>query len=154
MTDNWKFFTLDEMVASDTAQRKSISNTPTPEIVDNLDRLVVSLLDPIRELWGEPLIISSGFRTQQVNALVGGTPRSYHRYGLAADICTRCNRNMNSRERNWELYKMIKQHICEFPVDMVIAEDISIACACGWVHVQTNKEGCTPRRKPLLAFRK
>lgn len=82
----WKHFTLDEMIHSDTADRLGIDNTPTSEAIDNLDRLVTRVLDKLRDGWGRPIIVTSGYRCKELNAAVGGTRNSQHLKGQAADI--------------------------------------------------------------------
>lgn len=79
-------FTLAEMVASDTARRKGIDNTPDFDEVAHLDELTGTILQPLREAWGKPLIISSGYRCPALNKAVGGADTSAHLYGYAADV--------------------------------------------------------------------
>ena len=81
-----KFFSLEEFTRSDTARKLGISNEPTPEHVQNLSDMCVNLLDPIREAWGAPLIVSSGYRGYKLNAAVKGSKTSAHCFGLAADL--------------------------------------------------------------------
>jgi len=81
-----KFFSLEEFTRSDTARKLKISNEPTPEHVQNLSDMCVNLLDPIREAWGQPLIVSSGYRGYKLNAAVKGSKTSAHCFGLAADL--------------------------------------------------------------------
>lgn len=80
-----KHFTLQELTHSDTAVRKGIQNTPTPEQVENL-KMVASVLEQIRELVGKPVKVSSGFRCPELNRAIGGSKSSAHMQGLAADI--------------------------------------------------------------------
>lgn len=80
-----KYFSLAEFIHSATAKRLNIDNTPTFEIVDNLNRLA-DYLDGIREKLGKPIIISSGFRCPVLNKAVGGVGSSQHQKGLAADL--------------------------------------------------------------------
>ncbi|MFA9204562.1 MAG: D-Ala-D-Ala carboxypeptidase family metallohydrolase [Flavobacteriales bacterium] len=79
-------FTLAEMTVSQTAARTSTPNIPSDPMVNNLRRLCVELLEPVREIVGSPISISSGFRSPQINALVGGSISSAHTQGFAADI--------------------------------------------------------------------
>ena len=80
------YFTLSELTYSATATAHSIQNVPTAEAVKNLESLVLNVLDPLREAWGGPIIITSGYRCEELNARVGGAKYSYHRLGMAADI--------------------------------------------------------------------
>ena len=86
MKNDWKYFTLDELIHSDTADRLCIDNTPTSEAVSNLNDLVTNVLDGLRGEWGRPIIVTSGYRCKDLNAAVGGTRNSQHPKGQAADI--------------------------------------------------------------------
>lgn len=77
-------FTLEELTASQTAVRKGIPNAPSPVVVANLTRLAATL-EQVRALTG-PVSVSSGYRSFQLNAAVGGAKDSVHTLGLAADI--------------------------------------------------------------------
>lgn len=78
-------FTLQEMTLSQEAVRRGIDNTPTPEVLENLKRLALTL-EHIRALVGKPVLVSSGYRNAAVNRAVGGSKSSTHMSGLAADI--------------------------------------------------------------------
>lgn len=80
-----KYFNLSEFLNSATAKRLGIDNTPTFEVVDNLNKLA-DYLDVIREKVGKPILISSGFRCPALNKAVGGVSNSQHQKGLAADV--------------------------------------------------------------------
>lgn len=79
-------YSLDDLIASETAAREGIDNTPPPEIVANL-RVLAQGLERVRAaLGGKPFGINSGYRSAALNAAVGGSPTSSHLKGLAADI--------------------------------------------------------------------
>ena len=80
------YFTISELTASATALREGIDNRPTESAYHLLHVLVEQLLDPIREAWGKPIVVSSGYRCKELNALVGGAKNSHHMLGCAADI--------------------------------------------------------------------
>ena len=80
------YFTISELTASATALREGIDNRPSKCAYHLLHVLVDQLLDPIREAWGEPIVVSSGYRCKELNALVGGVKNSHHLLGCAADI--------------------------------------------------------------------
>ena len=86
MKNNWKYFTFDELIHSDTADRLGIDNTPTSEAVSNINDLVTNVLDNLRDGWGRPIIVTSGYRCNELNVAVGGTCNSQHLKGQAADI--------------------------------------------------------------------
>lgn len=81
-----KYFSLDEMVFSETATRFHLDNTPNAAQVFNLTRLCNEVLDPLRELIGKPIHVTSGYRCEEVNSRVGGAHNSQHIDGKAADI--------------------------------------------------------------------
>jgi len=79
-------FTLEEMLHSNTAEKKHIENRINAVEVNNLVRLCEAVLEPLREHFGVPIKINSGFRCRALNAAVGGAPNSYHTKGRAVDI--------------------------------------------------------------------
>ena len=81
-------FTVDELCRSKTAQRRGIDNTPTPSIRVNLEKLIANVLQPLRDKYGKPIIVDSGYRCPKLNQAVGGAKTSQHLYGQAADIRT------------------------------------------------------------------
>ena len=81
-----KYFSVSELCASATALREGIDNRPNKCAYHLLHVLVDQLLDPIREAWGEPIVVSSGYRCKELNTLIGGVKNSHHMLGCAADI--------------------------------------------------------------------
>lgn len=81
-----KNFSLEEITRSDTALRKGIDNTPVSEHIVNLCALVHHVLQPLRDHYGKPVNISSGYRCKALNKAVGGVNNSQHMRGQAADI--------------------------------------------------------------------
>jgi len=85
------YFTIKELSNSQTAKKLGIDNTPTPEIRVKLNTLI-SALDKIREQYGKPITVTSGYRCPELNRAVGGalnpdgTPKSQHCKGEAADL--------------------------------------------------------------------
>lgn len=80
-----KYFKLSEFINSATAKRLGINNIPSFEVVDNLNRLA-AYLDGIRQKFGKPILISSGYRCPMLNKSVHGVANSQHVKGLAADL--------------------------------------------------------------------
>ena len=98
-----KYFSISELTYSTKARELHIDNTPfSYAIVDNLTSLIDNLLDPIREAWGKPLHVNSGYRCSALNKAVGGKPTSQHLKGEAADITA------GSKAENKKLCEMIK----------------------------------------------
>lgn len=117
-----KYFTVKELVHSDTARRLGIDNTPPASAVEALHALVDNVLDPLRQAWGSPIHVNSGYRCPELNQIVGGTPGSQHQRGEAADI------TVGSRSANRRLMALIKR--LDLPVDQCIDEK-----GCRWIHV-------------------
>ena len=119
-----KYFTINELTKSSTAQRLHINNNPTQEVKDNLDKLIDNVLDPLRELYGKPIIVNSGYRCTKLNKAIGGAKNSQHLVGQASDIRT----VQNTKESNKELFDLIKNS--KLPFDQLIYE-----YDYNWVHV-------------------
>ena len=96
-----KYFTIDELCASDTARRKGIDNTPNADARLRMQILIEQLLDPIRATWGGPITVNSGYRSPALNKAVGGVATSQHLKGEAADI------TVGSQEANKQLFDLI-----------------------------------------------
>ena len=79
-------FTLKELTASQTAKEHGIVNVPSEQEIENLRALCVHTLEPLRSFVGKPIVISSGYRCNQLNVKVGGAYASQHTVGEAADI--------------------------------------------------------------------
>lgn len=128
-----KYFTIEELSRSTTAQSKGIDNKPDAGQTASLTALVDNVLDPLREKFGQPIIVNSGFRCPALNRAVGGAATSQHTKGEAADIDT------GTRAGNKELYEIIRK---ELPFDQLIDEK-----NFSWVHVSYKSSG---NRKQLL----
>lgn len=81
-----RYFTYNEFTRSETAGRLGIDNTPDEEIKNHIRLFVETVLDPIRESWGGPIRVSSGYRCPELNVAVGGAKNSGHQYGFCADL--------------------------------------------------------------------
>lgn len=136
MNNNPKYFTFKELTASSTAAQLGIDNTPSWDEITALKMLAMDVLDPIRVLWGHPILVSSGYRCRSLNAAVGGVPKSQHRcqgMSAAADITT------GTKEANLLLADMIVKS--EIQYDQLIIED-----GGRWLHVS---HSLTPRRQTI-----
>ena len=102
-TGGVSYFTISELTASATALREGIDNRPSKCAYHLLHVLVDQLLDPIREAWGKPIIVSSGYRCKELNALVGGVKNSHHLLGCAADLIA------GNKADHRRLFKLIQQ---------------------------------------------
>lgn len=122
-----KYFTIKELTRSETATRMKIDNTPSAVVVKNLTTLVDKVLDPLRELYGKPIYITSGYRCPRLNRAVGGVVNSQHLTGQAADI------NQGSHEENRRIFTFIEEY-CDF--DQLLWEN-----GGAWVHVSYRADG-------------
>lgn len=120
-----KYFSLDELCHSDTAKAREIDNTPSEEVKKNLEALIENVLDPLREAYGKPIYINSGYRCLELNKAVGGVSTSEHQSGRAADIDT------HDYEENKKLFKLIQE--LNLPFRQLIDES-----NLSWVHVSYN----------------
>ena len=81
-----KYFTISELIQSNTARILGINNKPSEKETQHLIELVDNFLDPLRIVWGKPIIVTSGFRCKKLNTAVGGSKTSVHQIGYAVDI--------------------------------------------------------------------
>ena len=116
-------FKISELIHSDIAIQSNINNMPDVNSLDNLLELVFHCLQPIRNLIKKPMIITSGYRNNQINFLAGGVFNSQHKEGKAADFIIK---GMTPKE----IIEIIKKSDIEF--DQLINEKT-------WVHISYNK---------------
>lgn len=117
-----KYFTINELCASATAKARGIDNTAPEDIARNLQALTDNLLDPVRELYGGPIIVNSGYRCPALNKAIGGAAASQHLKGEAADITT------GKTGANKVLFDMIRTS--DLPFDQLIDES-----NYSWIHI-------------------
>lgn len=123
-----KYFTMNELTASATAKRLGIPNVPTLREAENLRLLVENVLDPLREAWGAPIIVTSGYRSKLLNETVGGAANSQHTTGMAADIRTLSDLPQDN-ERLFDLARRM-----DLPFDQLIDE-----YRYNWVHISYSR---------------
>lgn len=116
-----KYFTLEELCSTKTG----ITNIPSWQAVENLKALVNNVLDPLRESWCKPIIVTSGFRCKAVNDKVGGVATSQHTKGQAVDL------DIGTTEQNKELFDFICKSGLTF--DQLLLENNG-----AWVHISYN----------------
>jgi zinc D-Ala-D-Ala carboxypeptidase len=129
-----KYFTLKELTKSDTAIRLHINNNPTKQQEYNLIKLVDAILDPLREIYGKPITITSGFRSKTLNTKIGGSSTSQHccnGRSAAADIVVIKNGVVDYIETK-KLYNIIVEH--KLPFDQIILEK-GTKEKPQWIHV-------------------
>ncbi len=133
-----QYFTIGELTRSATAQSHHIDNTPSPAIRAKLEALIVNCLDPIRRIYGRPIIVSSGYRCPELNAMVGGVSNSQHTTGEAADLVPASGGSLGALARAAIQFGDFDQLILER------------AGGSQWVHVSW-REG--NRRHKILAYK-
>jgi len=118
-------FNLAEFTRSESAKRHGVSNQPTTEHIQNIKILCERVLEPIRMKFG-PLILSSGYRSKVLNHYIGGSLKSQHCEGKAADL------DMDGVDgvTNKEIFEYIKN---ELEFDQLINE-----FNYSWIHVSYN----------------
>lgn len=126
-----KYFSVKELCRSAKAKKLGIDNTPTDKAVENMTRLIKVVLDPLREAYGKPITVNSGYRSTALNKAVGGVKSSQHLTGEAADI------TVGSKEGNKWLFEYIKNNL---PYDQLIDE-----YNYSWVHVSLDADMCNRR---------
>lgn len=124
-----RFFKFIEMVRSSKADEFNIDNWPKDaDIIDNII-FTMECLDKIREDYGLPLYITSGYRCKELNNKLNGSKTSQHMKGQAADI------NLGSVEKNRAFFNWCSANIEILPIDQLIDES-----HYSWVHISFTKE--------------
>lgn len=135
LTDN---FYLYEFLRSQTAARHGINMDPPIEVIDNLRRLCVDILQPFRDIVGLPVSITSGYRPLELNQMIGGSATSAHMDGRAADFIVNGRTPLDIAETIRDM---------ELPYDQIIHEFGQ------WIHVGISLEEDDVRLQELTAYR-
>lgn len=123
-----RYFTFTEFERSATATKYAIDNRIPDKLKGNVAALVDNVLDPLREAWGAPITVTSGYRCPELNKAVGGSNTSQHMSGQAADIST------GNKVNNRRLFQMLID--LGLPFDQAIDEK-----GFSWVHVSYRADG-------------
>lgn len=142
MTQLTEHFTLEELTTSPTAKKLGLSNTPTPEHIENMRYCCEKILEPVRAKFG-PVTINSSYRAPAVNKAVGGSKTSQHVNGQAIDYEVKGVDN-----------KVVADWVADnLEFDQVILEFYSSGDKnSGWVHTSIKKEGGN-RKQRLIAIK-
>jgi hypothetical protein len=127
-------FTLEELTASQIADRKGLDNTPNATAIANLTRLA-ALLEQVRAVIGKPIIVTSGYRSAEVNLAIGSTNKSQHPLGCAADF------KVSGMTPKQVVEACIKADI---PYHQIIEEFAS------WTHISVSNTPSEPPKKQAL----
>ena len=134
-----KYFTVYELTKSATATERGIDNTPPKAIENNIKYLIEAVLDPLREAYGKPIYVSSGYRCKELNAAVGGAKNSQHLTGMAADTYVK-------GESNAVLYDILRKG--RIPFDQMIIEK-GTRNFPRWIHLSISRLN---NRKEILYY--
>jgi len=137
---------LYEMIKSDTAIRNGINNYPTDGHLGNMIIWAENIFQPIRDYFGEPIFISSGYRSRELNSLINGSLRSQHCLGQAGDID---QDNRASGVTNRDVFDFILDHL---DFDQLILEYPDEDMNPAWVHVSYVSEDDN-RNQTLVAVK-
>ena len=132
---------LSEVTRSESAKRKGISNMPTEAHIANFKLLAENIFEPIRQHFRCPIIISSGYRSKELNAAIGGSLTSQHCQGEAIDI------DMDGTP-NGVTNKMVFDYIKDNLVFDQLIFEFGDANNPDWVHVSYESTG--KQRKQIL----
>ena len=126
-----KNFSLKERTKSQTALRRGSDNEPGDEEEANLQQLCEQVLQKVRDHFGKPVTVNSGYRSPELNSAIGGSTTSDHCKGMAADIEI-------PGVSNYEIADWIKEN-CEFR-QLILEFYTPGVPDSGWVHVSYNYE--------------
>jgi zinc D-Ala-D-Ala carboxypeptidase len=137
-----KSFTLNELTKSQEALRLGINNTPNDEHIENLKILCENILQPIRDFYGMPVSVSSGYRSAALCEAIGSSSKSQHTKGQAADF---------------EIFGMANKDLADWIVQNLDYDQCILEFwnpddpNSGWVHCSYNDSG---NRKQYLSAQK
>jgi hypothetical protein len=120
-------FTIPELCHSSVADSLNIPNRPDEEQTANLHALIDEVLDPLRNAYGKPIRVNSGFRSPDLNRAVGGVRNSDHLRGCAADI------TVGTATGNRTLFELAP--LLHLPYDQLIDEQNAT-----WIHISHRRE--------------
>ena len=138
-----KHLSLAEVQRSESAKRNGISNTPTPEHIENLKALAEKIFQPIRDHFKKPIRISSGYRSKELNAKVGGSATSQHSKGQAIDLD-----NDGTDITNRQIFDFVKDNLNFDQLVYEFGDDDNP----NWVHISYNRNG-QQRGQVLKAYK-
>lgn len=137
-----KYFTIQELCNSVTAKARGINNTPNATVIAHLTDLIENLLDPLREAWGSPIKVNSGYRSDALNKAVGGSTTSAHSVGYAADLWP-----TNGKITEFKQFVMDWLKKNKINYDQYINE---FSGTSQWVHVAIRNRSGQQRKQNLL----
>ena len=139
-----KNLTLKEAIKSNTATRKGIDNTPDQWAIHNLVAVAENIFQPIRDHFGVPIGVSSGFRGKDLNKAIGGSKYSQHMIGEALDL----DADMYGKVTNAEIFNYVKNNLDWDQMIWEFGDDEEP----NWVHISYKEGG--PNRKQIKRARR
>lgn len=131
------YFTIQELTYSATAKKYNIDNTPNEDQISHLEELI-DFLNPMRGEWGSAIVVSCGFRSEELNDKVGGAKNSGHKYGWTADLIPANNKKM-------KFFEFMKEYLSDKPFDELLLETNSQGAV--WIHFALKGKDGRQRRK-------
>lgn len=133
-----KNLSLAEVTKSTTAKRLGIDNTPDEWVTENLKKVAEHIFQPVRDHFGKPIYVSSGYRGPELNRAIGGSQRSQHMEGRALDL----DADVYGGCANSEIFEWIRENL-EF--DQMVWE-FGDSINPDWVHVSYVHDGVNRKR--------
>ena len=128
-----KNLSLAEVTKSITAKRLGIDNTPDEWVTENLRKVAEHIFQPVREHFGRPIYVSSGYRAPDLNVAIGGSKRSQHVEGRALDL----DGDVYGHVSNSSIFNYIRENL---QFDQLIWE-FGDQDNPDWVHVSYVRDG-------------
>ena len=128
-----KNLSLREATKSTTALRHGIDNTPDEYVISNLETIAERIFQPMRDHFGVPIAVSSGYRCKELNTKIGGSPTSQHMVGEALDL----DAHVYGKITNADIFKYIYTHLDYDQLIWEFGDDKEPA----WIHVSYKKHG-------------
>ena len=128
-----KNLSLAEVTKSNTAKRLGINNTPDDWVTENLRKVAEHIFQPVREHFGRPIYVSSGYRSPELNAAIGGSKRSQHVEGRALDL----DADVFGRCTNGEIFRWLLNNVTFDQLIWEFGDDDNP----DWVHVSFVHDG-------------
>ena len=139
-----KNLTLREAIKSNTATRLGINNTPEEWEIHNLRAVAENVFQPVRDHFGVPIAVSSGYRSKELNRAIGGSKYSQHMIGEALDL----DADVYGKVTNAEIFNYIKNNLEWDQMIWEFGDDEEP----NWVHV-SYKEAGNNRKQIKRAYR-
>lgn len=131
-----KYFTIKELTYSATARKYGIDNTPNETVLQHMEELM-DFMDGAREKWGSALIVTSGYRCEELNTRVDGAKTSAHKSGYAMDIVPANNKKV-------EFFEFMKEYLQDKEFDELLLEKSAKSI---WIHFALKSSQGKQRRK-------